>query len=513
MKVVLAGIDPNKLNSLPILKSIQRVFKNISIALESLGSKTQVIKAWEGNVDFSQVDAIIGTYEVLRIRHQLKLDIPVLVFPLGDMPNGGLLLFAHHGLFRPYDCIAFSCSSDFVIFNRLVEDHNLIVRVIPFPIDCDVFFRKSVDQELLRKKIGIPGKGKILIYAGRISLQKNLHTLIRILEEVMKEKEVFLCIAGSPDQTPLKEFGISGDNYAQRLDEMIKKKGLTNNVIFPGHIDDNTLVEMFSVSDLFVNATIHHDENFGFSQVEAQACGLPIVASEWGGIKDTVIHGKTGFLMQTLLTDNGPRLEWLSGVKYILSLLSDSSLWKAISDECRLHALSNYSFKAVGNKIMEALKDMIYIKTGTREIALPAIKIKDEVKNYIIDSIKPIKTGKLRYHLLPVTDSQGAKWFYRTRMEPYSSMKISEIDDIDGAKIPYKVIDMNIHKDNSVVKLLDLLWCKEVQIDPASLSFLILSDGKKCIDEICYEIGVSRERGFEIFKKLIRDGLILFIQE
>lgn len=506
MKVAIVGANPDQLEGYPVLKSIQRVFKNLSTALES---EVEVIKVWKGDHNISQIDAIVGTYEALKIRRKFRLDIPALIFPLGDMPNGGLMLFAHHGLFKPFDCIAFSCSSDLVIFDRLVERCCLLTEIIPLPIDCDIFYKRSVKQELLRKKYGIPEYDRLIFYAGRISLQKNLHILIRMFEEIMKEKEAVLCIAGVPDQTPFKEFGIHGDDYAHKLEEMIRNKDLTNKIRFIGYLDDNALVEMYSISELFVNPTLHYDENFGFSQVEAQSCGLPVVASKWGGIKDTVLHGDTGFLMETVLTDNGPRLEWRSGVKYILNLLSDDLLWKRISDKCRTHVVSNFSIGAVGRKIKEVLENMISIKMKTEPATSPVIKIKDEVKNYIINAIKPNKEGKLRYHIPLVIDSEGAKWFYKIRMEPYSSMELSKESDIIETAIPYKAIDLKIVTEKGNTKLLDLLWQKEIQIDPESLSLLLLTDRRKRVDEICSEVGIPKDEGIKIFSKLIREGLIL----
>ncbi|MGQ9609933.1 MAG: glycosyltransferase family 4 protein [bacterium] len=513
MKIAFVGSDPNQLDSLPVLKSIQRVFRNLSLALESLGSKVKVMKAWEGEIDFSQIDAIVGTYEALRIRRQLNLDIPTLVIPLGDMPNGGVLLFAYHGLFKPYDCIAFSCSSDLDIFNRLVQEYDLMLKIVPLPVNSDIFYRRSVNRELLKKKYSIPKQGKLLFYAGRISLQKNLHILIKIFEEVVKSKEATLSIAGTTDQTPLAEFGACGDNYIQKLEEIIRNKGLTNKVVFIGSLDDDALAEMYSISDIFVNATVHHDENFGFSQVEAQSCGLPVVASGWGGIKDTVIHGKTGFLMQTILTDGGPRLEWLSGVRYILNLISNDLLWKRMSDKCIMHVLSNFSIKAVSERILGILEEMVSLRKAIKTSVSPSIRIKDEVRSYIINAIKPTELGRLKYHIFPILDSEEAKWFYKTRMEPYSSMALFGLDNINGTEIPYKAIDMNIHKDKGIVELSDLLWHKEMQIDPESLSFLALSNGKKCINEICNEMGILKEDGIKILKKLIRKGLIIFVKE
>ena len=50
--------------------------------------------------------------------------------------------------------------------------------------------------------------------------------------------------------------------------------------------------EFYNIADVAINLTLHHDENFGLAQVEAMACGLPVVGSLWGGLKDTIRDGR-----------------------------------------------------------------------------------------------------------------------------------------------------------------------------------------------------------------------------
>lgn len=66
--------------------------------------------------------------------------------------------------------------------------------------------------------------------------------------------------------------------------------------------------ELFGISDIFVSLADNPQETFGLTILEAMAAGLPVVASDYDGYRDTVVSGETGFLVPTLgLADTDPR--------------------------------------------------------------------------------------------------------------------------------------------------------------------------------------------------------------
>jgi glycosyltransferase involved in cell wall biosynthesis len=84
------------------------------------------------------------------------------------------------------------------------------------------------------------------------------------------------------------------DQYVARLKEACARLGLTDDVHFVGHCSD--MPAAFALCDVAVTPSIE-PEAFGRTAIEAQAMGLPVIASDLGGARETVAHGATGLLV------------------------------------------------------------------------------------------------------------------------------------------------------------------------------------------------------------------------
>ena len=83
--------------------------------------------------------------------------------------------------------------------------------------------------------------------------------------------------------------------YFKKLISMVEKYQLKKNVIFLSSLREMPII--YYMSDLVVSSSIE-PEAFGRVAVEAQAMQKPIIASDFGGSKETIIDGKTGFLFK-----------------------------------------------------------------------------------------------------------------------------------------------------------------------------------------------------------------------
>ena len=120
-------------------------------------------------------------------------------------------------------------------------------------------------------------KKKVVLYLGRVCHQKGTDILtdsFRILNE--KRDDLQLVIAG-----PIDRFG--GNCNPQRWQDRIKGVG----GIYLGPIDEGRISGIYNLADIFVVPT-REMEMFSMAAIEAQACGKPVVASDHGGLKETV---------------------------------------------------------------------------------------------------------------------------------------------------------------------------------------------------------------------------------
>ncbi len=119
-------------------------------------------------------------------------------------------------------------------------------------------------------------------------------------------------------------------------------------VEFTGRRHREALATYYSASDVFVTTPWY--EPFGITPVEAMACGRPVVGSDTGGIRSTVVHGKTGFLVPPRDPD--------SLARRLAELAVDSTLRARMGEAGRLRARRLYTWKRVGEDLLAIYRQM-----------------------------------------------------------------------------------------------------------------------------------------------------------
>jgi glycosyltransferase involved in cell wall biosynthesis len=89
---------------------------------------------------------------------------------------------------------------------------------------------------------------------------------------------------------------------AQRLRMMSSPAGEPpkTNIIYHGGVTREKTVDFFSAAKALLHPNQLFREPFGLAPVEAQACGLPVLAFDNGAMRETIVHGESGFLVKTV---------------------------------------------------------------------------------------------------------------------------------------------------------------------------------------------------------------------
>ena len=208
------------------------------------------------------------------------------------------------------------------------EFYKKDIFVIPNGVNLENLIGLSKETARGRLKIGI--NEKIIIFVGRLSIEKGAMYLIKAMG-IIKEKnpELRLLLVGYGSEE-------------KKLMKLVKDMGLRHNVDFIGMKKNKEVFEYMAASDVFVLPSLY--EGFPNALLEAMASGLPIVASKVRGIPEIIEESENGFLVEPK-DSNGI-------AEKILYLFDNSELKKRICLNNK-EKVKNYSWDFVADSLIK----------------------------------------------------------------------------------------------------------------------------------------------------------------
>ena len=240
------------------------------------------------------------------------------------------------------------------IFNHITENYNNFLhskkklRVIYRGINLEYYNQKNISilkMENLKKEWEISANKFTILLPGRLTSWKGQEKFIESLNILIEDYNVsnFQAIVLGSDQ--------GRKVYKKKLINLVQRYRLGQKVKFIDHCKEMPVA--YSLADIVISASIE-PEAFGRVSVEAQAMGKPIIASNLGGSKETILDGKSGFLYK----HDDPR-ELAKSLNAVIEL--DQDHLNSIGNEGRKNVIKKFDVELMCDSTLREYKKLLNI--------------------------------------------------------------------------------------------------------------------------------------------------------
>ena len=245
-------------------------------------------------------------------------------------------LHIEHSLMREADRIIAECAQDRQDMEQLYGAQASRIDIVPCGFDPQELW--PVPARLARQKISAPLSKFIVLQLGRMVPRKGIDTVIESVALLRRRHgiDAMLLVVGGEGEP---HGGRDAPELA-RLRALARQHGVGDFVQFTGRKNRNELRYYYGAADAFVTTPWY--EPFGITPVEAMACARPVIGAEVGGIKSTVVDGKTGFLV--------PARDPHAVAEKLAVLHANPDLARNMGDEGMRRAFQHYTWRSVAQQ-------------------------------------------------------------------------------------------------------------------------------------------------------------------
>ncbi len=209
------------------------------------------------------------------------------------------------------------------------------VTCIPCGVDTEHF--RPMSRSRARRRLKLPAKESLVLFVGRIEPLKGIDVLLRAVSKL--EGEFRLLAVGGDGKEAARQ---------AELRALVDELGIGERVSFLDAVPHDDLPLYYNAADVCVVPSYY--ESFGLVALEAMACGVPVVASRVGGLRETVQDGETGYLVPWRCPQ--PFAERLD------QLLSDARLRRQLGREARI-AVERFRWSEVAAQVEDVYHELV----------------------------------------------------------------------------------------------------------------------------------------------------------
>ncbi|MBD2795633.1 glycosyltransferase [Xenorhabdus sp. 18] len=214
------------------------------------------------------------------------------------------------------------------------------IKVVPNGIDKELYKQEASWK---RERFSLRNDETVILYAGRLDKNKGVIELMDAVNLLHKNgQHIKLLLIG--DHTTVKK----GEREVYRRKVLDKASKMADSCVLAGSIPPADMHQVYPLADLTVVPSLG-EEAFCMVALESMACGVPVLVSPRGGIKEFVLPEKTGFLLQEPLSPE-------SIAKDIAETLLKGNL-KTVAEHARATAINQYDWSRVSTSLSKALAE------------------------------------------------------------------------------------------------------------------------------------------------------------
>ena len=254
-------------------------------------------------------------------------------------------------------------------------------RMLPIgydPAEIKPISKDDPSIKRLRSMLGVQEHEKMILTVGGDVTSKGAQEMFRALAEIDKDFKNWKYVCKHSDSE-------SAVDHNREEEELIEQLGLDRGkiVYLSGMYSHDFMSQLLSASDIY--AAPSRLEGFGMIQMEAEACGVPVVSINVGGPVDTIIHGQTGFLAEVgetvelkeewayehmgfdadhkIVFDKPKVFAYRASiadlVKYTHQLLTDDKLRLEMGQAALAHAQKNFHYQQIARTARQMIKEKL----------------------------------------------------------------------------------------------------------------------------------------------------------